>query len=91
MKQFLKGVFEGVDGLPSSKRLAMLWMIVIVWSFIHYAVFFLIKPFPTDTAATLILYDFLMIMGFGGMNVSERIWDKTDKPKTEDKPQDQTK
>lgn len=85
MKEIIKGILNGVDGIPSSKRLLMLWLGLIVWSFIHVAVFFLIKPFPSDTANTLILYDLLLICALGGMNVSERIFDSKDKPTNENK------
>jgi len=82
MKELIKGILNGVDGQPSSKRVAMLWLIFVVWSFVHVAVFFLIRPYPSETASTLILYDLILITALGGMNVSERIWDKTDKDKT---------
>jgi hypothetical protein len=69
-------ILSGIDGMPSSKRTLMLWIGIVLWSFVHVMVFFMIKPFPTDIASTVILYDVILILSLGGMNVSERIWGK---------------
>lgn len=72
MKEILKQVMIGIDGLPSSKRLLMLYIGIVIWTFVHIAIFFLIKPFPIDLANTVIMYDFALICLLGGMNVWER-------------------
>jgi hypothetical protein len=87
MKEILKQVMTGVDGLPSSKRLLMLYIGIVIWSFVHVAIYFLIKPFPMDLANTVIMYDFALICLLGGMNVwernqSEKIDSKKDQPPT---------
>jgi hypothetical protein len=69
-------ILSGFDGMPSSKRTLMLWIGIVLWSFVHVMVFFLIRPFSTDIASTVILYDVILILSLGGMNVSERIWGK---------------
>ena len=69
-------ILSGIDGMPSSKRTLMLWIGIVLWSFVHVMVFFLIRPFPTDLASTLIMYDVILILSMAGMNVSERIWGK---------------
>lgn len=77
---FIYRLLAGLGGDTSSKRFLMLWLGVMVWTFIHVMVFLLIKPFPADTASNLILYDVVLIMGFGGLTVSERIWGKDKTP-----------
>jgi len=97
--QFIKSMLSDVDNQGSSKRVLMLWVGIPVWSFVHAMVFFGIKPFPTDTANTLIMYDVVLIATFGGFAVSEKIWGRASvgqtavpdsPPKTEasDKPRD---
>lgn len=74
MMQFIKSMLSDVDNQGSSKRFSMMWLVLIIWSFVHVMVFLKIKPFPVDTANTLILYDVVLIFGFGGMTLSEKIW-----------------
>lgn len=88
MKEILKQVMTGIDGMPSSKRFLMLYIGVVIWSFVHVAVFFLIKPFPKDLAGTLIMYDFALVCLLGGMNVWER---RQGNGNTEDGPDEATK
>lgn len=87
MNNILKQVLSGIDGLPSSKRLLMLYIGIVIWSFIHVAIFFLIKPFPKDLANTVIMYDFALICLLGGMNV----WERGQGSKEESTPEDATK
>lgn len=77
MKNIIGKVLTGIDGLPSSKRLLMLWIGIVLWTFVHVMVFKVIKPVSDNIAQTLILYDVILIGGLGGLNVSERIWGKS--------------
>lgn len=76
MKKILEKILADADGMPSSKRFLMLWIGVVIWTFVHVMVFLLIKPYQTETAGTLIMYDVILICLLGGMNVSEKIWGK---------------
>ena len=74
MFQFVKSMLSDVDNQGSSKRVLMLWIGVVVWSFVNVMVFLGIKPFPADTANTLILYDVVLIGSLAGLALSEKIW-----------------
>ncbi len=74
MLNFLKSMLSDVDNQGSSKRVSMIWMVFVVWSFVHLMVFIFIKPFPVDTANTIILYDVVLICTFGGFAIAEKIW-----------------
>lgn len=77
MKSLLEKIFCDVDGMPSSKRVVMLWIAIILWSFVHVMVFLLLKPFPAETAGNVIMYDVILILTFGGFAVSEKIWGRS--------------
>jgi hypothetical protein len=86
MNEILKSILSDVDNMSSSKRVVLLWVAIVVWSFVHVIVFTAEKgKFPESLPGTLIMYDFFLIMGALGFVVSEKIWgrDKTDNtPKT---------
>lgn len=74
MFQFIKSMLSDVDNQASSKRASMLYLVFVIWTFVHVMVFKFIKPFPVDTANTLILYDVVLITTFGGYAIAEKIW-----------------
>lgn len=74
MKNLIWKILSDVDGMPSSKRFLMLWIGVVIWTFIHAALFFLVKPLNAELTGTVILYDMILICLLGGLNVSEKIW-----------------
>jgi len=67
-------MLSDVDNQGSSKRVLMMWIGIVVWSFVHVMVFLSIKPFPIDTANTLILYDVVLIGSLAGLALSEKVW-----------------
>lgn len=80
----LKTVLTGVDSQGSSKRLLLVWIGIVLWTFMHLMVFLFLKPFNENMAGTLILNDVILIGSLAGLNIVERIWgrDKPDKPTT---------
>lgn len=78
----LKTIIADVDNQGSSKRVLLLWIGVVIWGFVHWMLFLHIKPFNTELAGTLLLYDVMLITGFGGLAIVEKIWGrgKPDKP-----------
>lgn len=78
----LKTVLTGVDSQGSSKRLLLVWIGIVLWTFMHLMVFLFLKPFNENMAGTLILNDVILIGSLAGLNIVERIWgrDKSDKP-----------
>lgn len=80
----LKTVLTGVDSQGSSKRLLLVWIGIVLWTFMHLMVFLFLKPFNENMAGTLILNDVILIGSLAGLNIVERIWgrDKPDKPNT---------
>lgn len=85
MNNLIKEIFQDVDNKGSSKRIILLWIGIVLWTFIHIAIFELIKPFPLEIASTLILYDMVLICSLAGLALSEKIWgrDKSDIKKDE--------
>ena len=84
MKSILKQVLSGIDGMPSTKRVLMLYIGIVIWTFLHVALFYIIKPFPKDLTNTVIAYDFALICLLGGMNVTERAITKGEKKEEDD-------
>lgn len=81
MNEILKSILSDVDNMSSSKRIVLLWVAIVVWSFVHVVVFTAPKDrFPADLPSTLIMYDAILIMACLGFVLSEKIWgrDKTD-------------
>jgi hypothetical protein len=75
-QNIVEKILSGIDGMPSAKRTLMLWIGIVLYSFVHIMVFLLIKPFPADIATTVILYDVILIGSLAGLNVTERILGK---------------
>ena len=74
MMNFLKSMLSDVDNQGSSKRVLMIWIGIVIWTFVHVMIFLNIKPFPVDTANTIILYDVVLISSLAGLALSEKIW-----------------
>lgn len=82
MKEMFKQILIGIDGLPSTKRVLMLYIGVPLWTFVHVALVYIIKPFDRDMLNTVIMYDFALICMLGGMNVWERGQKEKEDPAT---------
>lgn len=81
MNQIIKSILSDVDNMSSSKRIVLLWIAIIIWSFVHVVVFTAPKDrFPSDLPSTLIMYDAVLIAACLGFVLGEKIWgrDKTD-------------
>lgn len=74
MFQFIKSILSDVDNQGSSKRVAMLWLSIPIWSFIGFALFYKIKPFNEALIGDYIMYTTVLISAFGGMALSEKVW-----------------
>jgi hypothetical protein len=74
-KEMLFSIIKGIDNEGSTKRTLLLWIGGVIWAFVNVAVFLFYKKLalPEDLPATIALYDFLLICGFGGLTVFERI------------------
>lgn len=73
MFQFFKSIISDVDNQGSSKRVAMLWLAIPIWSFIGVALFKM-KIFNQGLVSDYIMYTSALIMAFGGMALSEKVW-----------------
>jgi hypothetical protein len=70
MKDFIKSIFSDIDNMASSKRLILLWTGIPIWTFIHIVVF--LTKIMAEERATLIMYDFFLIVGALGIVLSEK-------------------
>jgi hypothetical protein len=70
MKEFIKSLFSDIDNMASSKRLILLWTGIPIWTFVHIVVF--LTAMMTEERATLIMYDFFLIVGALGIVLSEK-------------------
>lgn len=80
MFKFIKSILSDVDNQGSSKRVAMLWLCLPVWSFIGVALFFLVKPFNEVLTGDYLMYTCGLIASFGGLAYAEKVWGRSDTP-----------
>jgi hypothetical protein len=66
---FVGSIFEDQTGGGSSKRVVLLWVAVPIWTLVHWFVF---KGEDHELKSTLIMYDFFLITGFGGLALAEK-------------------
>ena len=70
MKELIKQIFQDNTGQGSSKRLIVLWTGIPIWTFINLMAF--LTEGMKEERSTLILYDFLMIVGGLGIVLGEK-------------------
>lgn len=75
--------FKGVDNEGSSKRITLFWIAGPIWGFVNVVTFLFHSKLALlqDITGTVALYDFLLICGFAGLTVYERIKLPNDKEK----------
>lgn len=71
MKQLIKSILTDVGDKASSKRFGMLWLLIVMWTFIHVMIF--LVQADKDMMKTLIEDDLILILSFGGFVVGERM------------------
>lgn len=83
--------FKGGEGDISSKRMTLFWIAGPIWGFVNVAVFIFHGKFglPNDLPATVVLYDFLLICGFGGLTVYEKLRSKSIDNQSVESPKDE--
>lgn len=73
--QVIKNIIRDVDNQESSKRILMLWVGLVLWSFVHVVVFWAPKGrFPEELFGTIIMYDFVLIAALAGVVLGEKIF-----------------
>lgn len=88
MFQILKSVLSDVDSMSSSKRVVLLWIALVIWSFVHVIVFTAPKDrFPESLPSTLIGYDAALIAACLGFVLGEKIWGRDKSDKSDNTPQ----
>jgi len=82
--KFLKSILSEADGTGSTKRTAVMWTAIVLWTYIHYNVFG--TQMMKDLRAQLMWYDFFFMLGGLGIISAEKILNKNTIPVKEDKP-----
>jgi hypothetical protein len=89
MKEFIKSLFSDIDNMSSSKRAILLWTGIPIWTFIHIVVF--LTAIMSEERATLIMYDFFLIVGALGIVLSEKFTPRNPNSPNKETPKEDTK
>lgn len=69
-KSFMKSMLSDVDGTISSKRTVLIWVGIVLWSWVHWQVFH--DPKLAAERIAVINDDYWLILGSAGIVLAEK-------------------